>query len=123
MDDLVDFVACIDVSLEIPLARRLSRNLDNILEKGAAEEYVKGLRGYLDWYLNRSGRDMYYLVNERAKEKSDLVLDGEKPVEELAHQVVEKVRERLGEKGAAEPNDRRRSLCPLQRGPRPDSPV
>ena len=63
-------------------------------------EYVKWLRGYLEWYLNRSGRDMYHLVNERAKEQSDLVLDGEKPVEELAHQVVKSVKERLRKRGS-----------------------
>jgi|APSaa5957512622_1039677.scaffolds.fasta_scaffold16456_2 uridine kinase len=95
MGELVDFVACIDVPLEIPLARRILRELDGVMEKKTSEEYIKQLRGYLHWFVNESGRDMYFQVNEKAKETCDLVVDGRKSVDEMAKEVVQGVKRKM----------------------------
>ena len=39
MDELVDFVACIDLPLEFALARRIMRALDDVIQKKTSEEY------------------------------------------------------------------------------------
>ena len=95
MDELVDFVACIDVPLEIPLARRILRELDGVIQKETSEEYVKQLRDYLNWYVNGSGRDLYFRVNEKAKETCDLVVDGTRPMNEMAQEVVQSVKRKI----------------------------
>lgn len=95
MDELVDFVACIDVPLEVPLARRILRALDDVILEKATADYAEGLRRYLRWYLHDLGRDMYFRVNENAKENCDLVLDGTKSVDELASEVVRHVKRRM----------------------------
>lgn len=88
MDELIDFVACIDLPLEIALARRILRALDDVIEKETSEEYVKDLRSHLNWYVNEAGRDVYYGINEKAKENCHLILDGRKPIFHLAQEVV-----------------------------------
>ena len=90
-NELVDFVACIDVPLEYALARRILRALDDVIEKKNREAYVADLRSHLDWYLNKSGRDVYYGVNAKAMADCQLILDGRKPVAHLAQEVVDQV--------------------------------
>ena len=91
MDQLVDFVGCIDLPLEIALARNISRDLNRALKEKTLDEFIEYLKWYLPWYLNESGRDLYYLINEKAKEKCELILDGTRPVAELAQEVAQSV--------------------------------
>lgn len=90
MDDLVDFVACIELPLEYALARSILRKLDVVIQEKTSEDYVEQLRDQLQWYLD-SGRDVYYRVNERVKNECQLVLDGRRPVADLAQEIVDNV--------------------------------
>ena len=101
MGELIDFVACIELPLEIALARRVLRTLDEARQEKTLIRYLlpflpttraaARLRSYLRWYLNGPGRDIYYSVTQKAKENCDLVLDGKRPVSELAQEVVQHV--------------------------------
>ncbi len=102
----IDFVAVIDTSLEIALARRLLRDLGPIsleeVEAVTKEELAVGiakivthLRDYLSGYLD-SGRALYAAVQEQAKATCDLGLDGALPADELARQLVTAVRKKSG---------------------------
>lgn len=104
MATLIDFVAVIDIPLEIALARRLLRDLDPIsrqdIEKATKEKPAEGLvqivtylEDYLSGYLD-AGRALYIAVQERAKANCDLVLDGSLSVDELARQIVTAVQDR-----------------------------
>lgn len=90
MEELVDFVACIDLPLEHALARSVLRKLDGVSQEQTSEECLEELRGQLQWYLE-SGRDVYYGVNEHVKKECQLVLDGRRPVAELAQEIVDNV--------------------------------
>lgn len=98
MAPFIDFVAVIDIPLEIALTRRLLRDLGPIslenIEKASKEQLAEGfievvtyLEDYLSGYLD-AGRDLYIAVQERAKENCDLELNGCLSVDELAQQIV-----------------------------------
>ena len=98
MASLIDFVAVIEIPLEIALTRRLLRDIHPIslenIEKATKEQIAESLeqivtyiRVYLSGYLD-AGRDLYIAVHKRAKENCDLVLDGSLPIKELARQLV-----------------------------------
>ena len=84
MRDLIDFVACIDVPLEVALARRLLRELERTAD---AERAVSTLKRQLPDYI-RYVRRVYAVVNAKAMAACELVLDGTKEPTELAQQLV-----------------------------------
>lgn len=86
MKGLVDFSVCIDVPMEVALARRL---LDTVEKwSGTAEARLQWMGNYLRTYLFEGMREVYVAINERVKEQCDLVLDGTHPVEQNAQSVV-----------------------------------
>ncbi len=89
MQGLVDFSVCIEVPMEVALARRL---LD-VVERweGEAEGRFRWIGGYLHSYLFEGMREVYAAINQRVKESSNLVLDGTQPVEANAQRVLEAV--------------------------------
>jgi uridine kinase len=91
MAPLIDFVAVIDVPLEIALARRLRRTVGRGLEQWSAEQVLKHIDSYLKAYLEL-GSTLYRTVNTRALASCDLAVDGRKPVEQLAEQIADVVR-------------------------------
>jgi len=104
MADLIDFVAVIDTPLEIALTRRLLRDLGPIsledIEKATKKQLTEGvvqtityLKSYLSGYLD-AGRDLYIAVQEQAKERCDLVLDGSLSVDTMAQQLVAAVKDK-----------------------------
>jgi uridine kinase len=82
-DHLIDFVASIDTPLEIALARRLLR----------AEADPAGMRtyhiGFLERYLNGGLRDVHLSIRRTAMARANIILDGLRPIEELATLIVE----------------------------------
>jgi len=93
--DLVDFVVCIDLPLEIALARRVLRTAQAI---GDCERFRDVVRGGMKAYLN-SGRETYLAANRLARAACELVVDGTRPADELAREVVAAVRERQAIRG------------------------
>ena len=94
MAQLIDFVAVIDVPLEIALARRIRRSFSLGLERWSAEQVLMHVDGYLQMYVDL-GSAFYGTVNSRALRGCDLAVDGRQPVERLAEQIVEAVRNRF----------------------------
>ncbi len=89
MKGLVDFSVCIDLPLEIALARRLLDVVEHW--EGPAEERFRWIGQYLNTYLFQGMREVYAAINEGVKAASDLILDGTQPVEENAKRVVDAV--------------------------------
>ena len=91
MAPLIDFVAAIDVPLEIALARRLRRNLRMELEQWPAEQVLERVDSYLKVYIELLAT-LYRTINTRALASCDLAVDGRMPAEQLAEQIVATVR-------------------------------
>lgn len=95
MREAIDLAAIIDLPLEVALARRIRRNIQPGLEDAAASvECLRSLGQFLDAYLDGQIREGYLVINRIALTTCDVVLDGLKPSEELAEQVVQMVRAR-----------------------------
>lgn len=95
MREAIDLVAIVDLPLEVALARRIRRNIQAGLEDSAASvECLQSLDQFLNAYLDGPLREGYLVINHRALATCDLILDGMKPIEELAEQVVQAVRAR-----------------------------
>lgn len=88
----IDFVAYIDVPMEIAFCRKLKRDLDNSLFQHNSNEVLKYVKSMLKGYLEEGLREVYQVSNEIARSTCDLVIDGTKPIHELAQTVVSAVR-------------------------------
>jgi hypothetical protein len=86
----LDLVAVIDIPAEIALARRIRREIAGEREPADSSAYLQALDAYLSWYVIGM-HDVYAAVNRHALASCDLILDGSKPIDELAQQVVELV--------------------------------
>ncbi len=86
MKDLVDLSVCIDIPMEIALARRLLESFDQW--SGTPDERIGWAKNYLNSYLFESMRDVYIAINEGVKSQCDLVLDGCVPVNQNVERVL-----------------------------------
>jgi uridine kinase len=89
--DLIDYVVCIDLPLEIALARKLLRMLNFFLAQQTPDAFAKHLQFFLPWYLE-TGRELYRLVQQRVLRSCDLIADGTLPPEALADVIEKAVR-------------------------------
>ncbi len=87
--ELVDFVVCIDIPLEIALARRM---LEYAVNAKDPAKYVEMLRSFLDRYLHGGSRETYLAANVLAMEECELVVAGTRDAEAIAAEVAEAVR-------------------------------
>ena len=105
--DIIDFMVFIDTPLELALARMMLRNIDwqerlvlKDQEGKSKEELVHEMKTWvrkdLLEYLEET-HSIYITVGKLVAEVSDLVLNGQLPVEDLAKNVVEKVKSKTEE--------------------------
>jgi hypothetical protein len=95
MREAIDLAAIIDGPLEVALARRIRGNIQPAIEDSAASvECLRSLNQFLDAYLHGQIREGYLVINRIASATCDVILDGMKPIEEMAEQVVQAVRAR-----------------------------
>ncbi len=93
------FVACINLPLEVALARRLLRDIEWCLSERNQEDLTAYLKEYLTGYLTGATREMYLEVNARVLKNCDLVLDGVKSLDELADEIVSAIITRVSSLG------------------------
>jgi hypothetical protein len=87
MEGLIDMVVCIDLPLEIALARKLKRMLDFYLAERSADAFAQQMQFFLPWYID-SGRALYGAVQQRVLQRCDLVVDGLLPPDALADRIA-----------------------------------
>jgi uridine kinase len=92
--DLIDFVVCIDLPLEIALARKLLRMRASFLAEQTPDAFTQHLHFFLPWYIE-FGRDLYRTVQQRVLRNCDLIADGMLPPDALAHAIEAAIRDRL----------------------------
>jgi hypothetical protein len=87
--ELIDFVALLDLPLEIALARKVVEYFDYCLKELPAAELAPAVRKGIDYFSHYPlAREYYLTIVERVKQDCDLVLDGTRPIDELAQEVV-----------------------------------
>ncbi len=85
---------CIDIPLEIALARRILRTLEGIQRSGSkADEPLKQMEEYLSQYLIVV-RDLYHAINTRVKSDCDLIVNGINSPELLAELIIVELKKR-----------------------------
>ena len=94
--DLIDFVVCIDLPLEIALARKLLRMLGFFLAEQTPDAFTKQLQFFLPWYIE-SGCELYRAMQQRVLRNCDLIADGMLPPEGLAYVIEAAIRGRLAQ--------------------------
>ena len=95
MRDAIDLVAIVDLPLEVALARRIRRNIQSALgDSAASAECLQSLDQFLNAYLDQQVREGYLVINRIALATCDVKLDGLKPIDALAEQVVQAIRDR-----------------------------
>jgi uridine kinase len=87
----IDFAAYIDVPLDVAMARKLRREVLGVARDRGSEEAIRRLDSFLSSFLDESLREVYIAANESARASSDLVLDGMRPREDLARELVGRV--------------------------------
>jgi len=94
--DLIDFVVCIDLPLEIALARKLLRMLGFFLAEQTPDAFTKHLQFFLPWYIE-SGCELYRAMQQRVLRNCDLIADGMLPPDGLAYVIEAAIRGRLAQ--------------------------
>lgn len=89
---LVDFVVCIDLPLELALARRVLRTVQAITD---GEQLRSDLRRGMTHYLN-GGRESYARVLALVRTEAELILDGTKGPEQLADEALSAIQAQRG---------------------------
>ena len=96
MNELIDFVACITLPLEVALARRLLRDVEWCLNERSSDYLAAYIKKYLTGYLSDTTREMYLEVNARVLKNCDLVLNSVISSDELANEMVVAIKTRPG---------------------------
>lgn len=87
MKELIDYIACIQLPLDIALARRVLRNLRKDFNHLPVDERMAFVEASLEEYLN-GGRIAYQKIFEFVSADCDLLLDGQGSAEEMAEAVM-----------------------------------
>ncbi len=86
---LIDLAVVIDTPPHIALARRLGRDLARSAPNLKIDEVVAQARAYLGWYA-AGGHAFYERMVDLAKVNADLIVDGMRPLGDLADAVAER---------------------------------
>lgn len=91
----IDLVAYLNPPLDVAMMRKLRREINGTAERKDAQAAIDRLNDFLDDFLDGPLRDVYFAAHQRAMESSDLVLDGMRPLEDLAQEILQQVQVRL----------------------------
>ena len=94
MAGLIDVVVLVDLPLEIALARKVVADLEYCLEKVPPNELPRVIERMVSYYTHYPLARAYYLTCiERVRGDCELVVDGTRPTDELAQEIVTAVKE------------------------------
>lgn len=85
MAELIDFVVCIDVPLEVALARRILRGIQNA--ECSPSETLKNFEEYLSQYLIVV-RNLYQAINSNVMADCDLIVSGLEPIDAITDKLI-----------------------------------
>jgi uridine kinase len=94
MSPIIDFLIFIDIPFEISLVRLINRELNNTQRWGDSDQMVKFFKQYMNDYLPFY-YPMYKYVEERIRKDADLIVNGLQSVDEIAENVVSRLKDLL----------------------------
>lgn len=92
MSEIIDFVVCIDIPLEVALARRVLRGIQHH-ESGTSDETIKDLEQFLSQYLLVL-RNLYQAINSNVMADCDLIVSGLEPIDVITDKIIIELRSR-----------------------------
>jgi uridine kinase len=95
MDSLVDFVVGLNTPLDIALARKLLRDISYHAEGVHGGNLIEYIKSELEDY-QFTLREIYLVAYQVVLNQSDLIVDGTRPAEELAKEIVQKLKSHIG---------------------------
>ena len=106
MAALVDVVVLVDLPLEIALARKVVADLEYCLEQVPLDELPRVIEKMICYYAHYPLARAYYLTCiERVRRNCELVVDGTRPTDELAQEIVTAAKKWETSLRSAEPVD------------------
>lgn len=91
MAELIDFVVCIDIPLEMALARRVLEGIQKA--ESTPSETLKKVEEYLSQYL-MGVRDLYQVINNKVMTECDLIIYGLDPTNVMADNIIKELKKR-----------------------------
>ncbi|MEC0373408.1 AAA family ATPase [Paenibacillus chibensis] len=91
MAELIDFVVCIDIPLEVALARRILRGIHNA--EGTPGETLKNIEEDLTQYLIVV-RNLYQAINSNVMAECDLIVSGLEPMDVITDKIIKELEKR-----------------------------
>ncbi|MCM3782025.1 AAA family ATPase [Neobacillus mesonae] len=85
MAELIDFVVCIDIPLEVALARRVLREIQTA-ERNPTET-LNTVGEYMSQYLNVI-RNLYQSINSKVMAECDLIVSGLEPIDAITDKII-----------------------------------
>jgi uridine kinase len=99
---LIDFVVLLDLPLEMALARKVVDYISYCLREAPQEELDLAMQRLVNYYSQYPAHRVYYqTILEHVRRGCDLVLEGTRPTEVLAREVVAAVKS-IGSRGESE---------------------
>lgn len=88
--ELIDFVVLLDIPLELALARKVVEELSACLVNVPPDQLAQAIQNGIYYFSHYPLARAYYLTCiERVRQDCDLVLDGTRPTDELAQEIVD----------------------------------
>jgi len=75
----------------VAMARKLRREINGIARDSGLQAALDRLNGFFAEFLDGPVREAYIAANESARKSCDLVLDGLRPLDDLAQEIVRRV--------------------------------
>jgi uridine kinase len=91
MAELIDFVVCIDIPLEVALARRILEEIQKT--ESTPSESLKNVKEYLSQYL-MVVRNLYQVINSNVMVECDLIVSGLEPIDVITDQIIKELEKR-----------------------------
>jgi uridine kinase len=91
MAELIDFVVCIDIPLEVALARRVLREVQ--WTDSPPGETLKNIEEYLSQYLTIV-RNLYEAINSKVMAECDFMVSGLEPIDGITDKIIGELKRR-----------------------------
>jgi uridine kinase len=88
----IDLVVYLDLPLEVAMLRKLRREINGIARDAGPEKALERFNYFVGEFLDGPLREVYLAANRSARAGCDRVVDGQRPLEELAQEIVDWVR-------------------------------
>ena len=90
MRALIDYVVLVDLPLEIALSRKLVQDLQHCLTDISSEQLAWAIGRVINYYSDYPlAREYYLTCIERVRTDADLIVDGTRMIDDLAHEIAE----------------------------------